>query len=155
MAEELEEGIENALNLVVLTTDRSGNMKKELKQTIYETVRTLRNLFVKLKNNCDVKSSKICELQFEVSKVKTELQRVKRDKAEKGHGEPSVIASQGPAGSRLHGAPSVISRQEPAGQRALEGSQSGGSGRKLYSEGLANRTYTKKYKLTVKSNEHL
>jgi SMC interacting uncharacterized protein involved in chromosome segregation len=66
-------------------------MKKELKQTIYETVSTLRNLFVKLKNNCDVKSSKICELEAEVSKVKTELQRVKRDNAEKGHGEPSVI----------------------------------------------------------------
>ena len=74
----MEEGIENALNLVVLTTDKSGDMKKELKQTIYETVSTTRNLFVKLKNNCDVKSSKICELEAEVSKVKTELQRVKR-----------------------------------------------------------------------------
>jgi hypothetical protein len=94
MAEELEKGIENALNLVVLTTDRSGNMKKELKQTIYETVSTLRNLFVKLKNNCVVKSSKICELEDEVSKVKTELQRVKRDKAENGHEETSVISSQ-------------------------------------------------------------
>ena len=37
----------------------------------------------------------------------------------------------------------------------LGGAQSGGSGRKLYSGVLANRTYTKKYKLTVKSNEHL
>ena len=43
MAEEVGEGIENALNLVVLTTERSGNMKKELKQTIYETVSTLGN----------------------------------------------------------------------------------------------------------------
>jgi archaellum component FlaC len=98
MAEELDDGIENALNLVVLTTDRSGNMKKESKQTIYETVSSLRNLFVKLKNNCDVKSSKICELEAEVSKVKTELQRVKRDKDEKGHVERSFIPSQEPAG---------------------------------------------------------
>jgi hypothetical protein len=58
MAEEVDEGIENALNLVVLKTEIIGNMK-ELKQTIYETECTLRNLFVKLKNNCDVKFSKI------------------------------------------------------------------------------------------------
>jgi len=145
----VDEGIENALNLVVLTTERSGNMKKELKQTIYETVSTLRNLFVKLKSNCDVKSSKICELEAEVSTAKTELQRVTTNKAEKGHGEPSVISSQEPAGPRVHGAPSVIPRQEPAGQRAWEGAPSGGSGRKLYSEVLANKTYMKKFNYQV------
>jgi len=48
MADEVGEGIENGLNLVVTTTERSGNMKKELKETIFETVSTLRNLFVKL-----------------------------------------------------------------------------------------------------------
>jgi len=121
MAEVVDEGIENALNLVVLTTERSGNMKKKLKQTIYEAVSTLRNLFVKLKNNFDVKSSKISELEAEVSKVKTELQRVTTDKAEKVHEEPSVITSQEPAGPRLHGAPSVIPRQEPTGPRFWEG----------------------------------
>jgi hypothetical protein len=69
MADEVDEGIENALNLVVLTTERSGNVKKDLKQTIFETVSTLRNLFVKMKNNCEVKSSKISELEAEVTKV--------------------------------------------------------------------------------------
>ena len=44
-------------------------MKKDLNQTIFETVSTLRNLFVKLKNNCEVKSSKICELEEEVTKA--------------------------------------------------------------------------------------
>jgi len=68
----VDEGIENALNLVVLPTERSGNMKKNLKQTIFETVSTLRNLFVKLKNNCEVKSSKISELKAEVTKAKTD-----------------------------------------------------------------------------------
>ena len=71
MADEVDDGIENALNLVVLTTERSGNMKKDLKQTIFETVSTLRNVFVKLKNNCEVKSSKISELEAEVTKAKT------------------------------------------------------------------------------------
>jgi len=116
MAEEVGEGIENALNLVVLTTERSGNMKKELKQTIYETVSTLRNLFFKLKNNCDVKYSKRSELEADVYKVKTELQRATTDKAEKVHGESSVISSQEPAGPRVHGDPSVIPRQEPTTQ---------------------------------------
>jgi hypothetical protein len=49
MADEVFEGIENALNLVVLTAERSGNMK-DLKQTIFETVSSLRNLFFKLTN---------------------------------------------------------------------------------------------------------
>ena len=49
MADEVDDGIENALNLVVLKKERSGNIKKDLKQTIFETVSTLRNLFVKLK----------------------------------------------------------------------------------------------------------
>jgi len=76
MADEADEGIENALSLVVLTTERSGNMKKDSKQTIFETVITLRNLFIKLKNNCDEKSSKTSEVEAEVTKVKTELQRL-------------------------------------------------------------------------------
>jgi len=41
--------IEVALNKIVNTTEQSGNMRKELKKTIYETVSTLMNLFVTLK----------------------------------------------------------------------------------------------------------
>lgn len=40
------------------------------KQTIYETISTPRNLIVKLKNNYDVKSSKISELEAECLKWK-------------------------------------------------------------------------------------
>jgi len=138
MADEVDEGIENALNLVVLPTERSGNMKKDLKRTTFETVSTLRNLFVKLKNNCEVKSSKISELKAEVTKAKTELQR-STDKAVKVQGAPSVTPSQEPAGLRVHGAPSVTQRQEPAGLGVREGAPSGGSERKLYSEALANK----------------
>jgi len=50
MAEgEVTRSIEEALNEMVKTTNKSGNMKKELKKTIYENVSTLRNLFVKMK----------------------------------------------------------------------------------------------------------
>jgi hypothetical protein len=49
MADDVNE-IENALNTIATTTEQSGNMKKELKHTIYETVSKLRKLFVKLKH---------------------------------------------------------------------------------------------------------
>jgi hypothetical protein len=70
MAYDVGEGIEEFLNLVV-TTERSGNMKKLLKQTIYDTVSTIGNVFVKLKNNCDKKSSIISGLEVEVTQAKT------------------------------------------------------------------------------------
>jgi len=44
MANEVQQGTEDALNKIVHTTDQSGNMKKELKKNIYETVSTLQNL---------------------------------------------------------------------------------------------------------------
>jgi len=50
MAEvEVTRNIEETLNIIVNTTDQSGNMKRELKKTIYATVSTLRNLFIKIK----------------------------------------------------------------------------------------------------------
>ena len=48
MADDVQDDIENALNQIASTTERSGNMKKELKQTIYQSVSKLRKLFVTL-----------------------------------------------------------------------------------------------------------
>jgi hypothetical protein len=151
IADEVGEGIESAL--VVITTERSGNMKKELKQTIFETLGTLRNLFVKLRNNRDVQTSKIRELEAYVTKAKTELRFT--DKTVMVHGAPSVILSHEPVRRRVNGESSVVLSQEPAGLRAREGAPSGVRERKLYSAALANKTFTNKFKLTVKSNEHL
>jgi hypothetical protein len=74
MADDESEGIENALNIIVSTAERSGNMKKESKQTIFETISTLKNLFVKLEDNRDGKSNTISELAGRVSKMKAELE---------------------------------------------------------------------------------
>jgi hypothetical protein len=115
MADDVCEGIEEALNLVVTTTERSGNMKKKLKQPIYDTVSTLRNLFVKLKNNCDEKSSIISNLEAEVTQAKTVIQSF-TDKPIQVQGEPSVAITQEPAWQKVHGAPSVIPLQETARQ---------------------------------------
>jgi hypothetical protein len=51
--------------------------------------------------------------------------------------------------------PSVVPRQEPAGLRVWEGAPSSKKEKELYSEALANKISTNKYKLTVKSNKHL
>ena len=47
MEEVVVKEIENALNLVVNTKEQSSNMKKTLKEKIYQTVSTLRQLFAK------------------------------------------------------------------------------------------------------------
>jgi len=73
MADAVEEEIENAINLVVSTAEQSSNMKKVLKEKIFETVSTLRQLFVKIKISGDQKLSEINNLTKKVSKLETEL----------------------------------------------------------------------------------
>ena len=53
MAEEVSQNNEDALNKIVNSTDQSGNVRKDLKKTIFETVSTLRNLFHKMKKMID------------------------------------------------------------------------------------------------------
>ena len=171
MADEVEDGIENALNLVVITTERSGNMKKELKQTIYETVSTLRNLFMQLRNKSDLKTAKISALEAEVDKLKTHSQMLTYQAGQvqgepsviprqellgtRGRGVPSIDSIQVPVGPQSPGATSGIPRQELAKQRGWEVAPYRGGDRKLYSEALTDKIYRKKFKLTVKSNEQL
>jgi hypothetical protein len=62
MADDVNEGIENALNVIVSTTGSSGNMKKELKNTIFDTVSILRKLFKLLDTN-ESNARKITELE--------------------------------------------------------------------------------------------
>ena len=50
IADDVSLQIENALNSVVKATDKSGNLKKELRHEIQETVSNLRKLFYTLKN---------------------------------------------------------------------------------------------------------
>jgi hypothetical protein len=134
MADDVSEGIENALNVKVSTAERSGNMKKELKQTIFETVSTLRSLVVKLKVSRVGKSSTNSELESRVAKMKAELEEC-RGRNAKVHGSPSLIVNQGPARMIARGV-------APSGVR--EG--------KLYSVGSEKKLT--KSKLTVKSKEN-
>ena len=72
MAETVEDEIENALNLVVSTTEQSSNMRKTLKEKIYETVSSLRQLFAKIKISSECKRSEIKDLTNKVSKLEDE-----------------------------------------------------------------------------------
>ena len=50
MADDVSLQIENALNSILNTTDKSSNLKKELRHEIHGTVSKLRKLFYTLKN---------------------------------------------------------------------------------------------------------
>jgi hypothetical protein len=67
-----------------------------LKHTILEIVSTLRNLFVKLKDRGDRKSTAIRKLEMEVSEMKAELAECKNSKV---HEMSSIVLSQEPVGT--------------------------------------------------------
>jgi predicted nucleic acid-binding OB-fold protein len=64
MADDVNEAIEAALITISSSVERSGNMKKELKHTIYETVSTLRKLFVQLIDVSESRNKKISKLEM-------------------------------------------------------------------------------------------
>ena len=104
MTEDVCEGIENALNIIVSTVERSGNMKKELVQTIFETVSTLRDLYVQPKTSRDSKSQTISDLEGRVASMKAELE-ASRGALVKVHRETSSSTTQKPVRvtAKVHG----------------------------------------------------
>jgi hypothetical protein len=136
MADEVNEGIVNALDTIVTTTERSGNMKKELKQTIYENVSTLRKLFIKLIETNNSNTRSICDLEKVVSNTKAEPDEVK------GRATKDVVA------------PSRIPTREPLNQTAKGVAPSGGERAKLYSEALGGETKQKSFKITITSKDN-
>jgi hypothetical protein len=115
MADEVGDQTENALNLIVSTTEQSGNMKKGLKQTIYETISTLRDLFVKIRASRDSKTTEIDKLAKQVTIMKAELEQC-NGKYAKEHRTPSTIYGTEPGDrmAREHGTPYLIPCLEPA-----------------------------------------
>ena len=136
MADEVWEDVTSALSTILTTAEKSGNLKKELKNTISETVSTLRKLIVKLKDISDNKSKAITELQTTVTKMKAQYE----DGSEKYN--------------KGHAAPSLIPRQEPAGSSAQETAPPGDKKAKLYSTVLLNKPHQQCFKITVKSKDN-
>ena len=141
---------ENALNLIVCTTEQSGNMTKELKKTIFEAVSNLRTLFAKLRASGVRKTSGISKLTEQITKVEAQLKQGSDTQA-RGHRTPSIVGDTVLAAMTVteHGTPSNVSGLEPAGKAkrcmALPTDRVG----KLYAAAV-KATKGKTYKMTVR-----
>jgi len=133
MVDDLNEDIENALNVIVSTTGRSGKMKKEWKNTIFDTVRNLRKLFTKLIDTNENNATKIIELQKQVVNTKDNWE-VGRSRAQNYMAEPSTARER-----KTHG------------QTVSKVAQLSGGRDKFYSEVEVDKETQKLYKPTVTS----
>jgi len=72
LADDVKDGIGNAVNVIVSTTCSSGYMKKELKIIVFDTLSSLRKLFVQLLDNNESNRRKITEIEQQVANTKAE-----------------------------------------------------------------------------------
>ena len=77
MADDVRQQIENALNMIVNFTDKSRNLKKELKNSIHEAVSNLRNPIFVLKSNLLEKTEEYNKTSKEVKQLKDALEKEK------------------------------------------------------------------------------
>jgi len=136
MVDDVNEGIENALNVIVSTTGCSGNMKKELKTTIFDTVNNLGKLIAKLIDTNENNARKTIELETQVANTK-EKRQIGRSRAQNYIAEPSSE----PEGKKH-------------GQTLNKVARLSGGRHKLYLEVVVGRTTQKVYKITVTSREN-
>jgi hypothetical protein len=62
MADDVTSQFESALKTLLDITQKSGNLRKDLKQDIVDSVSTFRNIFVNLKNSGEEQTIKINKL---------------------------------------------------------------------------------------------
>jgi len=135
MADDVSQQIENALNMIVNFTDKSGNLKKELKNSIHEAVSNLRNLIFVLKSNLLEKTEEYNKTRKEVKQLKDALEK------EKATSTARLVAPS------VNSNPALISRG-----RAVPAPPSGDK-KKLFSEIVCGKS-EERHKLTVKPKEN-
>jgi hypothetical protein len=135
MADDVSQRIEDALNLIVNLTDKSGNIKKELKESVHEAVSNLRNLIFALKSNLLEKTEENKRTQNKVNLLKDALQKW----------ESTSTTRQV--------APSVASRPGLTSRGTEVAAPPIGAMKKQFSEVLSGKN-EERNKLTVKSNEN-
>jgi hypothetical protein len=64
----VEVRVESALNSLLNVTERSGNLRNDLRKYIFNSVNELRKVFYKLKKEVEEKNDKITKLEQEVKK---------------------------------------------------------------------------------------
>jgi hypothetical protein len=131
MADDVKIRLDSALNTLLNITEKSGNLRKDLKQDIVDSVSILRNIFVNLRSSGEEQTLKINQLVGELNKAKAELME-----------------------SRVANLPGCVKPSRGGiGQTAASANHhqltpSGGP-KKLYSE-AASANVEKRYKLMVK-----
>ena len=136
MADDTNLQLESALSTLLSITEKSGNLRKDLKQDIVQSVSTLRNIFVNLKNSAEEQMTKISLLESEVKKAKAMHQ---------GRRDANLSAREPPS-------------RDGTGKLSAAGTKqvlpSLGGARKLYSE-VTSESIDKRYKIMVKSKSDL
>jgi len=135
MADEVDLQLESAFSTLLNITETSGNLRKDLKQDIVDSVSILRSIFANLKNSAEEHNVQITQLEREVNKAKAELHQSRFANL-----PARALPSRGGSG------------QTPA-TSAINQQPSSGGGKKLYSEVLSS-CLDKRYKLTVKSKSN-
>ena len=126
-------------------------MRKTLKQKVFDTVSTLRTLFIKLKDSGNRKTSEIHNLKKQVDEMGTEL-KMCRNKLAKAHRAQSFgeATEQEVNIETRQGSPSTAIRSDPFGEPTRYVALPYGNMRKNYAEavkGVKNKTH----KFSVKS----
>ena len=134
MADSVKSQLECALNTLLNITEKSGNLRKDLKQDIVHSVSTLRNIFVNLKNKKEEYTMRIHQLEGELNKAKANLSS--RVTNLQGRGLPSR------GGSGLTFVQDSRDQLPPTG-----------GAKKLYSEAVNSRV-DKRFKPLVKSKHN-
>jgi hypothetical protein len=69
MADDDNSQSEGTLNTLLQITEKSGNLRKDFKQDVVESVSTLRSIFINLKNGGEEQNKEIYRLGFELNKA--------------------------------------------------------------------------------------
>jgi hypothetical protein len=70
MADGADEGVEGSFKRFVSVTERSGNLRKDLKKKILEAVSSLRHYFAQVQTNLEAKTATNKDLEMEVKACK-------------------------------------------------------------------------------------
>ena len=69
MADDDKSQSEGTLNTLLQITEKSGNLRKDFKQDVVESVSTLRSIFINLNNGVEEQNKEIYRLGFELNKA--------------------------------------------------------------------------------------
>jgi hypothetical protein len=135
MADDGNQRVEDAFQTLASITEKSGNLRKDLKNDILVSVSTLRKEFSQLKIQLENVNNENKKLTVQVTNL-TEGETTRRD----SHSARQVATS-------------LDHRQQLAGGVVRQVLPSEGGGRKLYAEVVKKQDENKRYRLTLKAKD--